>query len=203
MGTRGAYGFRIDGIDKVTYNHFDSYPDGLGWDVLEFISKSKSFDELKNLASSIVVVDDKIKPTPEQIEETFQWANLKVSSGDVEEWYVLLRDAQGDLNAFYDGLKYMIDNRTFLFNSLFCEYAYIINLDEGVLEFYKGFNKSPNGQGRYAVPPDDYYKDGQNKEYYGVNILKSFPLSEIINSSESELKNILSKMNLLSDIEYA
>ena len=30
MGTRGAYGFRINDKDKVTYNHFDSYPDGFG-----------------------------------------------------------------------------------------------------------------------------------------------------------------------------
>jgi len=30
MGTRGAYGFRKNGIDKVTYNHFDSYPEQLG-----------------------------------------------------------------------------------------------------------------------------------------------------------------------------
>ena len=30
MSTRGAWGFRIGSQDKVTYNHFDSYLDGLG-----------------------------------------------------------------------------------------------------------------------------------------------------------------------------
>ncbi len=27
MGTRGAYGVRIDGQDKIAYNHSDSYPE--------------------------------------------------------------------------------------------------------------------------------------------------------------------------------
>lgn len=197
MGTRGAYGFRVDGVDKVTYNQFDSYPDCLGFSVLEFISKSKSFDELKSLSSSIVLVNNKIKPTPEQIEENLNWSDKSVRTGELEDWYVLLRNAQGDLNALHQGLKYMIDNHNFLFDSLFCEYAYIINIDEGVLEFYKGFNRSPNGSGRYAIPPDDYYKDGQTTEYYGVNLLQTFNLSEIINASETELQAIVKKMNCL------
>ena len=35
MGTRGLYGFRKNGIDKLTYNHLDSYPDWLGKKVVE------------------------------------------------------------------------------------------------------------------------------------------------------------------------
>lgn len=35
MGTRGTWGFVADGDEKLTYNHFDSYPDGLGVDVLD------------------------------------------------------------------------------------------------------------------------------------------------------------------------
>lgn len=30
MGTRGALGFIKAGEHKVTYNHYDSYPEGLG-----------------------------------------------------------------------------------------------------------------------------------------------------------------------------
>ena len=37
MGTRGLYGFRKNGVDKVTYNHYDSYPEYLGRNILEFI----------------------------------------------------------------------------------------------------------------------------------------------------------------------
>ncbi len=37
MGTRGLYGFRKDGVNKLTYNHYDSYPSGLGKHILEVI----------------------------------------------------------------------------------------------------------------------------------------------------------------------
>jgi hypothetical protein len=37
MGTRGLIGFVIKGRRRATYNHFDSYPEGLGFDVLRFI----------------------------------------------------------------------------------------------------------------------------------------------------------------------
>src|SRR4051812_34899183 len=30
MGTRGAFGIRYGEQDKLVYNHFDSYPEGLG-----------------------------------------------------------------------------------------------------------------------------------------------------------------------------
>lgn len=44
MGTRGIYGFRFSGTDKLTYSHFDSYPEGLGSEVVEFIRDSSVAD---------------------------------------------------------------------------------------------------------------------------------------------------------------
>ena len=37
MGTRGIYGFRLNNTDKLTYNHYDSYPSSLGEDIYQFI----------------------------------------------------------------------------------------------------------------------------------------------------------------------
>ena len=41
MGTRGAVGYfgKLNGenLHKVTYNHYDSYPSGLGKQVVEYI----------------------------------------------------------------------------------------------------------------------------------------------------------------------
>ena len=40
MGTRGAWGFLVDGDDsRITYNHFDSYPSGLGANLVKAIGK--------------------------------------------------------------------------------------------------------------------------------------------------------------------
>lgn len=37
MGTRGLVGFIIKGVRKGAYNHYDSYPAGLGNDIIRFI----------------------------------------------------------------------------------------------------------------------------------------------------------------------
>ena len=37
MGTRGLLGFIIAGCRRASYNHFDSYPSGLGAQVAKFI----------------------------------------------------------------------------------------------------------------------------------------------------------------------
>ena len=40
MGTKGTYGFFKNGESKLTYNQFDSYPEGLGTNIVEFIKSS-------------------------------------------------------------------------------------------------------------------------------------------------------------------
>jgi hypothetical protein len=38
MGTRGYYCYKLNGIYYVFYNHFDSYPEGLGLELLKSIN---------------------------------------------------------------------------------------------------------------------------------------------------------------------
>ena len=54
MGTRGLYGFRKNGKDKITYNHWDSYPEGLGQNVLNFV-KETSIEELNSIYDKIIL----------------------------------------------------------------------------------------------------------------------------------------------------
>lgn len=49
MSTRGTVGFRKNDEDKLVYNHYDSYPSGLGKATLDFIRACTSFDLLQNL----------------------------------------------------------------------------------------------------------------------------------------------------------
>jgi hypothetical protein len=67
------------------------------------------------------------------------------------------------------------DYKTFLYNSLFCEWAYIINLDTKKLEIYEGFNKNPNAKGRYA----NHYAYNDDHRYCGVALVKAIPLNKI------------------------
>lgn len=54
MGTRGCYGFRKNGMDKLTYNHFDSYPDCLGHTMVKFC-KATSISELNEIFDKLIL----------------------------------------------------------------------------------------------------------------------------------------------------
>lgn len=171
MSTRGAIGFRIGGKDKVTYNHSDSYPSYLGAAMLTFL-RVNSVEAIALAARSIQVVAEDAKPTPEQVKECARFTDLGVSRQSPDDWYCLLRNAQGEPQEYIKGLRYMTDSHRFLRDSLFCEYAYIINLDEDVFEFYRGFNKDGNAPGRYA-------KGRSVQGYRGVALAWSMPLAEL------------------------
>jgi hypothetical protein len=87
----------------------------------------------------------------------------------------------------------MIDSQVFLKDSLFCEWAYIINTDTGELEIYRGRNKNrhvKNG-GRYSrYCADD--NDFGGKKYYGVTLLSTLKLSEIQRMTVEEIKHFCS-----------
>jgi len=174
MSTRGAYGFRHNGIDKVAYNHCDSYPSGLGKLAIEFI-KRNNLQGLKAIEQGIRLVDEEGSPSDEDLKKYDAFCNMNV--GGPEEgisWYKLLRNAQGDFEAFENGLDVMIDGADFLKDSLFCEWAYIINLDDSVLEIYKGFNKSEYAAGRYAKVVHE-----EPCDFQGVKLFKTIPFNEI------------------------
>lgn len=103
MGTRGLMVFKVDGETKAGYVHFDSYPSGLGADVLEWLRGQWEYEDVtlsmhraKYDAQKLVVVNDETTPTAEQIDALKQYANTNVSSKQLDEWYVLLRECQGD-----------------------------------------------------------------------------------------------------------
>ena len=181
MGTRGAYGFRINDRDEVTYNHFDSYPEGLGRNVLEYIAHT-SPTRMRRAANRIILVSQDSKPTPELIEKYSELADLGVSRRTLAEWYCLLRKAQGNLFPYNQNLRHMIDSHAFLADSLFCEWAYIINLDNNQFEVYRGFNQDPKAPGRYASQ-----SISNSNGYYGVALIREVPLGGIWASSIDEL----------------
>lgn len=191
MGTRGLYGFRKNGEDKLTYNHFDSYPDWLGRKVVEFC-KETSIEEMNKIFDKIVLVDENVKPTRTQILECIKYYDNSVSTQSVEDWYCLLRDAQGNLNAYKDGLEYMIDNQEFIKDSLFCEFAYIINLDTNCLEFYLGFQKEPCPLNRYGGDND--------RGYYPCKMVAYYPIEPEYMDSHS-IQDCVDDMNKQSEVD--
>mgnify|MGYP000980881510 CR=1 FL=1 len=48
MGTRGTYGFYKNGVNKLAYMQFDSYPQYLGKHIVEFI-RGTSIEEMNQI----------------------------------------------------------------------------------------------------------------------------------------------------------
>ena len=185
MGTRGAYGYRIDGQDKVTYNHFDSYPDVLGANTLAYTMLA-GYDSMRRVANRITLVNGDERPEKELVERYKSYADLEVSSGSLNDWYCLLRKTQGTLCPYHDDLEHMIDSHGFLADSLFCEWAYIINLDAKQFEVYRGFNTDTEAAGRYASLNCD-----RANGYFGVKLIATAPLEGLCEELISPLTQFL------------
>jgi hypothetical protein len=172
MGTRGAIGFHKAGVDKITYNHFDSYPSGLG-NVMKHFFTQTSKEQIEFIFNKIIMIEEDAPITELDREQWSQFADEQVNAG--EGWYSLLRDTQGNLAVYRDtDLPFMINNRQFMEDSLYCEWAYIYNLDEGVLEVYKGFQKEPQDN-RYKIPE----AIGVAHEYHNVALLTEIAYEDI------------------------
>ena len=118
----------------------------------------KNFEDVVKQVEHLQLIDVRKKPTQEHIEMCASTTNLTVSDRSKDDYYCLLRDCQGDLNKYLE-IGLMPDDSEFIKDSLFCEYAYIINLDNKTIEFYCGFKTKPHNKGRYAsaVPNEDGY----------------------------------------------
>lgn len=186
MSIRGAYGFYKCGENKITYNHSDSYPDVLGKNIVDFIVSTPDGD-IHDLFDKIELIDERESMTEEQIEECKKY-NGNLEGHEDDEWYNALRLSQGHLEAYKDGLKYMLKGyENFISNSLECEYAYVLNIDSYSLEFYVGGNKRSEKQGRYkANNPISICGD----KYYGCRLAKVYPFDIIRKFPDNVIKDM-------------
>jgi hypothetical protein len=183
MGTRGTTGIIINNIPKLTFNNFDSYPSGLGNSVIEFIKfvnkEENGWEILKKNADKVVELDgNELDSSKEEdriiIEKYKKYADLGVSNKRYEDLYCLFRKIQGIewlYEIFKGELEHYVFNNNFIKDSLYCEYAYIINLDTMKLEFYDGFQKKPQKGNRFGEIAE--------KEYFPCRLVSVFNLNGI------------------------
>jgi len=169
MSTRGLVGIRTNGYDHGFYNHCDSYPDGLGVEVVNFV-RGKLKPEfrqtfLTNFQNIQVIEDSHGSPTEENFLYYQGILGNEIGGGlgfdrAKTDWYALLRSYQGVgcLEAILDGtLKHRVESIEFIKDSLFCEYAYILNFDDGALEFWKGFQEVADQFNRFGTASENGY----------------------------------------------
>lgn len=213
MGTRGAIGFVVNGEEKVSYNHMDSYPSYLGKNLLKDLTTITDLDVLHENVRRISMVDAYDVPdlSPEEIENLKEFTNTSVGQGN--DWYSILREVQGSIQPYYrqeNPLRYMTDSKSFLYDSLFCEFAYIVNLDTNMVEFYRGFNHNLNAPGRYACPPElkaELNSVATNKpsgDYYGVALVCEAPIEAFMNATDNQIDIFINKIEkYMNEYDYS
>jgi hypothetical protein len=129
-------GFATEGIFKAAYTHSDSYPDYLGKHVFEW-ALGADLEDAKARLKVLEDIDENEEPTPEQVErlKIAGFEQARVSTG--ADWYAWLRDCQGDPERTLNS-GYIANNTEFGKDALFCEWAYVVDLDRKVVEVYSG-----------------------------------------------------------------
>lgn len=141
MNTRGAWGIKRGDKLIVQYNHFDSYPTGLGKQIVEDLNEwykdapEEWIKRLNEVLDEVEVIDE--EKTPQPTEEQLQYIRDEGINFDEnhKEWLYVLSKLQGRVLPYLKGFKYFLNTgEDWLEDKLFCEWAYIFNLDNNTLE---------------------------------------------------------------------
>ena len=166
MGTRHLIAAVIDGQFKVAqYGQWDGYPDGQGATINDILSDPAKLAALPDALRKCRWITD------EEIEEL-----NKTNGAWVKTHPWLSRDAGASVLQMvldHDGLA-LNDTRGFAGDSLFCEYAYVLDFDKGVLELYEGFNKEQTPEDSRFPSGADWLEDTDG--YEPVKLMGSWPL---------------------------
>lgn len=162
------------------YGQWDGYPKGQGYTVLEFLRKVdlKKFNEkLKNVRFVNAADEKKIQAFMKKIGCPDGWMTSEQSAKYHEKYPYMSRDHGAkilDLIYTSDGEVLLQDSTSFAGDSLFCEWAYVIDLDNNTLECYGGFNKQPLNEG-------ERFKDAEPTDsgYLPITCIKKYPLDKL------------------------
>jgi hypothetical protein len=181
MGTRHLTIVKSEGKIFGQYGQWDGYPEGAGTDVLHFAQtqdlealaqKMKALKFLTGeevssrwMACGVVYDDDGEGSATFDMVDKFKVANahLDRDTGANILYYILNAEAPE-----------VQDKLIFAADSLFCEWAWMLDLDSKRLRCFKGFNKLPLGA-------DDFFYSMKPTEpdYYPVREVQSFGFEEL------------------------
>lgn len=181
-------GFVVDGTVKGTYNHYDSYPSGLGSEIGKFAATltGDRLAEYADKARAVTFVDEERKPTKAERMKYQQFTDSRVGEGD--DWYAVLRNLQGNVGLTLDA-GIMPDNLSFAYDSLFCEWGYLLNFDTGMIEVYRGFQKDPAAvKGRFAAGNNAEGQEHRDTDYAPITLLGTLPFT--LGDSETFWKHL-------------
>lgn len=192
MGTRHLIAVAKDNDYKLAqYGQWDGYPSGQGVSVLSFLKANKLEDFVEKLSNVSFITEEELKQCwieagakPEE-----EWVTLDASRKMQEMYPENVRDTGAEIldiimNA--DKPIKVINSIDFAADSIFCEWAYVIDLDKQTLEVFRGINHDP------LTESDRFYNLDKPGEFHPIKLLKSYDLSNL--PSEEDFVNELDKL---------
>lgn len=186
MGTRNLTCVFIDGKYKIAqYGQWDGYPSGQGAIILNFIRNQKNINKLKTALNRIRFFDasGRDKEFIESYNDNApKWSNEPDKrTAEQKKWFesFISRDIGGQIleNVAQSNEPEILldDSLTFAGDSLFCEWAYVVDFDKGTFEVYSWFNKEPLNE------DERFYGlgKGSGKEYGPVQLVKTYQLDNL------------------------
>ena len=156
MGTRHLICVVLGEEFKVAqYGQWDGYPTGQGKEIVEFLRTEYEPETFrKHAAAARTLTQEEVKV----VDDTPNWS---------VNYPHLSRDCGSDILKYVQNTSEpkVILQTEFAADSLFCEWAYVINLDTNELEVYQGFNHEPVG-------PDNIFYEFRNLEKGGYTTVK-------------------------------
>jgi hypothetical protein len=206
MGTRNLTVVIQKEKPKIAqYGQWDGYPEGNGVKILDFVRKKKNIEKLK---ANLKRVRFSNRKDEKELKEWMKnmgcengWMNMDQAEAYHKRFPYLTRDlGAGILEAVAESKdeKIVLNNSIdFAGDSLFCEWAYVIDLDKNQLEVYTGFNKSPLGEDeRFAnIKPSD-----NTSGYLGIRFLQKFDLDKLPTKAKF-LSSLKKKEKETADVE--
>jgi len=178
MGTRSLTCVVLDGKFKIAqYGQFDGYPSGQGSTALSIMREIVTQNKLDRFTDKVRALT---KLTADQHKQL--WIDV---GADPNKDYVSMEignafDAKHPELSRRTGAEILslVLNRDITCvqisdDSLFCEWCYVIDLDQGLFEVYRGFQKRPHSDGRFAKNACD------SSGYYPVGLVKSYSLKTL------------------------
>lgn len=180
MGTRNLTVVVFGGVVRVAqYGQWDGYPSGNGVKILDFLRNRMNSIFFSRLLRTKFISDEEIKTKWKSAgADDSGWVGMNVSEKFKETNYQLSRDCGASVLEFIQNSDAEVieldDSFVFGGDSLFCEWAYVLDLDNNTLEVYRGFNeKTLGGVGRFA------HLETVGENYKPIKLIKKYDLSEL------------------------
>lgn len=196
MGTRNLVAVKFEGEYRIAqYGQWDGYPSGQGITVLKFLRSQMREQFLTNLLGCRWGTDEEIKATWKECgADDSGWAGVDVSKRHTDRYPELGRDTGAGILKLVQERPCMLQNSiSFASESLFCEWAYVIDFDAMTLEVFKGFNHAPLPPGeRFSDAPidPDNARRGVDSQYYPVKLVKAYDLNQPLPTPHAFVKEL-------------